>query len=270
MVTNRSIKETINSVKLLNPSRLRRIIEEDSFPKGLLTNMGMYKPVFPLQHLVKCWELILKTDDFTESFMPHVLKARKRVEEIEALLSENYGIDFNSIDIQFHEFEDGVFYKRAWGDYTLYDIIDCDNQEQYKNLLHNCRTIDLELIWAIAKMNHHKVQQLLERGANPNARLHICSPDRVNYYNELMDKIVNEEDDDVAPVDYNYIDMVKTPISEMADEGSFLLCQLNWIIKDSEPRVFQSDAIDDIIGLAAYTEMWRILDEYSPSADSEI
>ena len=75
--------------------------------------------------------------------------------------------------------------------------------EQYNNLLQNVREIDLELTYAVGKMNLRSVEELLKQGANPQAMLHTCAPDKVDYYNQLIE---DEEDD--SDDDYKFEDVV--------------------------------------------------------------
>lgn len=248
-----NITTIIRAVAKLKPEKVRQCIEEGNVPKRFLTDIGMFQKPFSLQEIVKCWELILKPEDFSSTFMPYVIEARQWLNEIKELLASNFEIDFNSIEIDFHVFEDSVFFK-AWQDDTLYDIIDCDNMEQYNNLLQNVREIDLELTYAVGKMNLRRVEELLKQGANPQAMLHTCAPDKVDYYNQLIE---DEEDD--SDDDYKFED-VQTPTLWAGDEEFLLWSNLDWIIRKTEP--FTTDIYDivkDIIGLAAYTELDSII-----------
>lgn len=67
-----NITTIIRAVAKLKPEKVRQCIEDGSVPRRFLTDIRMFQKSFSLQGIVKCWELILKPEDFSAEFMPYV------------------------------------------------------------------------------------------------------------------------------------------------------------------------------------------------------
>lgn len=163
---------------------VKEMVKSSRFNKGLLVDIGICDEPFPLYYITLCYKRVM-WEDFIDEAMPLVLEHRKRIDDLLAFWEEQFAVDIHQ----------KIDYKKYWelfycADETesLKDVLLCDSQ---KFLDNGCRMIDLELFEAVEKFQFERVKDLLEKGADPDAKLVFDGNDKDDYLN-CLERIGNE------------------------------------------------------------------------------
>lgn len=108
------------------------------------------------------------------------------------------------------------------------------------------REIDVDLYCAVCRFDFDRTQQLLDMGANPNIALYEKPESELNKW---------EKHDGCHALD------------KVGIEESFLIQETLSLLKEAETDMVKRSWIDDhtiskLLGIAAYSEMYRLLDKY--------
>ncbi len=226
-----------------NYELVSKLIECDEFDENIIHDIGLFKVPCPLYYITMCYKRTM-WGDFRADIIPFVKEQRKNIDKLLQLWGERFGVDVDTI-IDYKKYEK---YFHCYSDDESDEYVLMDPREKYTE--NGCREIDLDLFMAVVKFQFSKVKELLEIGANPNARLLTIDDKELDYedYLNCLERIGDE-------CDYICIDKI-LPILEEAHGAWYI----NWPINDED--------IGHLIGWAAHEDMYQLLEQYVKTEES--
>jgi len=192
---------------------------------------------YSLREVTQLWSSILAYHTFPQEVVPIIEKMRKRNDDVITYLGKEYGITMqDNIEEMLAQCDCMTF--RANEHKTLNDLF-YGSIDDF--LASGCRMIDLQLYEAIAKVNLPQMKQLLDTGANPDAKLHT------------------KWDADIAE---SCREKVCARAAILMQEN---IKALQVRFKRHQSYFVDIDDIQDLEAWAAYEMMRHILDEYTPA-----
>lgn len=210
------------------------MVKSSRFNNRLLEDIGICEMPFPIYYITLCYKRVM-WQDFIEETMPMVLEQRKRIDDLLLFWEENCGVDIHQ-KIDYKKYSE-LFYCADETD-SIEDVFFDDIQKYLDN---GCRMIDLELFEAVEKFQFERVKDLLEKGANPEAKLiSIDEKDKNDYYN-CFDRIGME---------CSYLCSCEVFPMLKKKLGAWYI---NYAITDKD--------LGDLLGWAAHEDMYKLLNE---------
>lgn len=219
------MKDFIESVFLMRPDLLEKALEKGPMPSALLEDIGCFWSPVPIYLLTKCWDEFLKAD-WVDRVADRIEEAKEGNEKIKEFFTSNYGIDFENIEFDFHNLA-GTEIWRLLPNETLEDIYVLDRSA----ILENNRLIDYQLNDAARRWDFKLVEELLEKGANPNVYL----------YEGRWDDLPEDEDDRMFTLnehsfhcyDYFYWELASLD----GDMQHILFQKIEWTLQEDDRYV---------------------------------
>lgn len=206
---------------------------------GQLEDIKLLSKPFPLHYISLCNEVMWRDiDEWKDKEMAK--RNRDKSYAMVEFWKEFYGVsDFSPIDYRKY-YED---FLCAYPDDTDEDIMWAPKS---KFIEAGNREIDVDLYCAVCRFDFDRTQQLLDMGANPNIALYEKPESELNKW---------EKHDGCHALD------------KVGTEESFLIQETLWLLKEAETDMVKRSWIDDntiskLLGIAAYSEMYRLLDKY--------
>lgn len=228
--------ELLYAVVLNNVEETKELLAKID-DKSLLEDIGLLSKPFPLHYISLCNEAIWRYVDEWKN-KEEATRFRDKSRAMVEFWKEYYRVeDFAQINYRIYN-ED--FYC-AWDDETDEDIL-CAPKEDYIEV--GCRALDLDLYCAVERFDFDEVERLLDMGANPDA--------------DLYDKPVEQRGE---------IDDCWSAIERIGFEKSYICSELLWLLRDAEidmekRRWIDKGTVAHILGRAAHSEMYRLLEKY--------
>lgn len=228
--------ELIFAAFMCDASRVKNLVAQPEFNKRMIEDIGIFDNPFPLYYTTILAKQVF-AQEFIEEVMPIVLQIRKNCEELTAFWKEQFGIDIDSIHIDYRLFSNYFFCSQDEDDQYLDDFTD------YEHI--HARRIDYDLFEEAVRFNRDAVIKLLQQGANPHFEFYTES--------DIMD----------AGTDDEWIDKM-TVMDRIGEEASFLCtCQVMPVYKSyyNHHKDYHLSANDygEFIGWAAHEDMEAIL-----------
>lgn len=227
--------ELLYAVVLNNVEETKELLAKIK-DKSLLEDIGLLSEPFPLHYISLCNEAIWRYVDEWKG-KEEAARFRDKSRAMVEFWKEYYRVeDFAQINYRIYN-ED--FYC-AWDDETDEDIL-CAPKEDYTEV--GCRVLDLDLYCAVERFDFDEVERLLDMGANPDVDIYDKPKEQRKGLEEInaMERIEFEE--------------------------SYICSELLWLLRDAEINMEKRRWIDKgtvahILGLAAHSEMYRLLEKY--------
>ncbi len=207
--------------------------------KSLLEDIGLLSKPFPLHYISLCNEVIYRDADEWRVKDWAITQRDKSCAMVE-FWKEFYGVnEFEKID-----------YRTYYDDFYCVDPDDTDEDilwaPKSKFIEVGNREIDVDLYCAVCRFDFERTLHLLEMGANPN----------VNLYDKPESELEEWEKFD----GWHALDRIGT-------EESYLATETFWILRDAETDMIKRSWIDGgtiskILGIAAHSEMYELLEKY--------
>ena len=214
---------------------VRTLIAKDEC-KAIIEDIALFSRPFPLHYVTLCYEAIWRDADKWKD-KEWANAAKKSTDVMIEFWKEYYGVEsFPRIEYRIYNEDD--FYC-AWDDETDEDILFKPKSEF---ISYGKREIDLDLYCAVERFQFEKVEELLKQGANPRA--------------EIYDGLNNLD----VPFDsWSAIDRIDVEVGFLCCETMSFLHQLfskqaHWFLGEM--------LLHNILGLAAHSEMGKLLKEY--------
>lgn len=228
--------ELLNAVVLNNVEETKELLAKIE-DKSLLEDIGLLSKPFPLHYISLCNEAIWRyVDEWRDK--EEATRFRDKSRAMVEFWKEYYCVeDFAQINYCIYN-ED--FYC-AWDDETDEDIL-WGPKDDYINA--GCKMLDIDLFCAVCRFDFDNVKRLLDMGADPDV--------------DLYDKPVEQRGE---------IDDCWNAMDRIGGEESYICSELLWLLRDAEidmgkRRWIDKGTVAHILGLAAHSEMYRLLDKY--------
>lgn len=227
--------ELLYAVVLNNVEETKELLAKIE-DKSLLEDIGLLSEPFPMHYISLCNEAIWRNVDEWKN-KEEAARFRDKSRAMVEFWKEYYRVeDFAQINYRIYN-ED--FYC-AWDNETDEDILWAP-KEDYINA--GCRMLDIDLYCAVCRFDFNEVKSLLDMGADPDV--------------DLYDKPIEQREIDD---DWNAMDRI-------GGEELYICSELLWLLRDAEidmkkRRWIDKGTVADILGLAAHSEMYRLLDKY--------
>lgn len=226
----RGLKKLIRDVYFNNLEKTRTLLEklED---KSVIEDIGMYTIPTPLCHITLFNEAIWRDVDYwTEDIRPAAAAERQKCLAMIEFWKDYYGV--KTLPAPDYFLFDHDFFKSDL-DETVDEAVFYPRSEWER---HNLTEKDAELFLAVCQFDFRRAEALLRAGANPCAEVgdDYCCFTRVGW------KIAHLCSCEVQ----------HTGFGQQIDESSFRITY---------------PVLDDLLGLAAYMEMERLLERHSDS-----
>lgn len=220
-----------------------KLIKCDEFDENIIQDIGLLDIPCPLYYITICCKRTMR-GEFRADTMPFVKKQRIRIDKLLQLWRERIGVDVDA-KIDYKKYEK---YFHCYSDDESDEYVLMDPREKYTE--NGCREIDIDLFIAVVKFQFSKVKELLEIGANPNARLFTIDDKELFYedYLNCLDRIEEE---------CAYICVDKTFLILKETHGTWYI---NWPISDED--------IGHLIGWAAHKDMYKLLEQCVKTEES--
>ena len=227
--------ELLYAVVLNNVEETKELLAKIE-DKSLLEDIGLLSKPFPLHYISLCNEAIWRYVDERRD-KEEAARFRDKSRAMVAFWKEYCRVeDFAQIDYRIYNEN---FYC-AWDDDTDEDIL-CASKEDYINV--GCRLLDIDLFCAVERFDFGEVKRLLEMGANPDV--------------DLYDKPIEQRKN---------LEQINA-MERIGFEKSYICTELLWFLRAAEVDMEKRKWIDmgtvaHILGLAAHSEMYRLLEKY--------
>lgn len=221
-------RKYINAVFNFDVEAFKILLNTESFDKSLLSDIKFANDVScPIYWITQCWEIIFEhPEDWNGNYRGIIAENKKRNLEIKQIFTDIYNVDFKPIDF----YNTNFWFFRDERDTTYEDVFVGESRNEL--MAKGYRGIDIDLYVAVNKFDFAEVEKLLETGANPACRF----PDDTDC------------------------------IGRIGIECSFLETELQDIIiynKHHNPTDNGTQALIDLIGLAAHESMYSLLSKYN-------
>ncbi len=210
------------------------MVQSNRFNNRLLEDIGICETPFPIYYITQCYKRVM-WEDFIEETMPMVLEHRKRIDDLLLFWEEKCGVDTHQ-KIDYKKY--GELFCCADETDSMDDIFFDDIQKYLDN---GCRMIDLELFGAVEKFQFERVKDLLEKGANPEAKLISIDEKDKNDYDNCFDCVGME---------CSYL--CSCEVFPML-KGKLGAWYINYAITDKD--------LGDLLSWAAHEDMYKLLNE---------
>lgn len=228
-------QKALNAVFYANPVKLQKLIDEGHFYNRLLEDTGLLSKPFPIWRITQCWEDAIgdRVDEFIESTRAELAAFVARNKQVKEIFRTQLGVEFTPID--YHAYTDNFF--SAYPDETDEDILDGETPETLAK--YGTTQLDLDLYCAVERFDIPLVISLLQKGANPHAR------------------IMRDESENA--------------FSRIGCESSYLCtCRLSYAWQAAyEHNSIEEDEARDLIGWAAHETMYATLEKYNTCPEPE-
>ena len=214
---------------------VRRLIAQDEC-RAVVADIAMLSRPFPLHYVTLCCEVIWReVDEWRDKEMAGALK--RATDKMMEFWKEYYQVDsFPRID--YRTYCDDFFC--AFDEDTDEDIL---FKPKSKFIAFGKREIDVDLYCAVERFQFDRVEELLKQGANPKAEI----------YRGLNDNDVNFDS-------WSAMDNIGCEEGFLCSEVVDFLHRL--YIKQAEDWVVDRSLFHHILGLAAHSDMYRLLQKY--------
>lgn len=224
-------RQFIEAVFFLDAKRFKQLLDEFSFDKKLLEDVGHEDCPFPIYWITQCWEVELAhPEEWREECRDAVQSSKERNLEIKRIFEHRFGVKFPPIDY----YNTPISFYRSNDDESDDDILDTSKETL---LSKGHREMDIDLYIAVHRFDFERVKQLLKAGANP-------------YHN------ISEDEDE----EYDCM-------KRIGHELSFLSTQLSNVALGKERFSITKENGDsllrDLFGLAAHGEMYALIEKYA-------
>lgn len=207
--------------------------------KCILQDIGLLAEPFPLHYISLCHEVMWReVDEWNDKEMAKINKD-KACAMVE-FWREYYVVrDFVSID-----------YRKYYEDFYCADPDETDEDilwaPKSKFIEAGSREIDVDLYCAVCRFDFERTHQLLDMGANPN----------IDLYEKPESELEEWEKHDGCHA-----------LNKIGAEESYLIHETLWLLQEAKTDMVKRGWIDrgtisNILGIAAYSEMYRLLDMY--------
>lgn len=222
-------QKAINAVFYANPVKLQQLIDEGHFYNRLLEDTGLLSKPFPIWRITQCWLEAIgdNVEDYIEETREELAAFIERNKQIWEIFRTQFNVEFTPIDYQ--DYSDNFY--AAYPDETDVDIVDGETPDTLTK--YGTTQLDLDLYCAVERFDFPQVILLLQKGANPYARVSR--------------------------------DGSMEAFSRIADECSYLCtCRLSyaWKAKYQHNSIGEEEG-HDLIGWAAHEAMYRTLEKYN-------
>ena len=239
MDNKNSNKHALLCAVVLNDVEETRTLLSKIEDRSLLNDIGLLSKPFPLHYISICNEVIWQEIDEWKDKV-EAERNRDRSRAMVKFWQEYYGVsEFEKIDYR-------VYYE----DFYCTDPDDSDEDilwaPKSKYVEAGSREIDVDLYCAVCKFDFKRTQQLLKLGANPDVDL---------YETPASDIEERGKGDGWHALDH------------IATEESFLIHETLGLLSQAETDMAKRSWIDEgtisnILGIAAHSDMYRLLDKY--------
>ena len=150
-------RKAIEACYFMQPDILADMIEEDSFDKTLLEDIGSIRCPIPIYYITKLWDLALSEESWPDTIKPQVADAHKRNMRIADIWLNTFGIDIASLNIEYGNY--ACSFKDGGNILIAKDSV----LELQKT---DIPQIDIDLYRATVFFDYSEVERLLKAGAD--------------------------------------------------------------------------------------------------------
>jgi len=223
-----AFQQGINAVYYADSVRLWKLIASGHFDPLLLEDCGLLSNPFPIWRIPPCWEAAVgNVCDWNKDDQYLVGDFLARVTQVKEILRDSFAIPYSPIDYQQYTPD---FYA-AGPDESIEDALWIDSIEDARR--NGARPIDVELYYAGIRFDFARVEELLQRGADPRAPME--DPE-----DSLMQRIVWEA---------SFLS-IETAHAWKSDSLGF--------------RDVKEQEMANLVGFAAHEQMYAMLTRYYP------
>ena len=150
-------RKAIEACYFMQPDVLAGMIEEGSFDKSLLEDIGGIRCPIPIYYITKLWNLALSEESWSDTIKPQVADAHKRNMRIADIWLNTFGIDVASLNIEYGNY--ACSFKDGGNILIAKDSV---LELQKADIPH----IDIDLYRATVFFDYSEVERLLKAGAD--------------------------------------------------------------------------------------------------------
>lgn len=219
--------KAINAVFYARPDKLQKLIDKGQFRLGLLENIGRLNSPFPIWRITQCWEAAMGDDASKFTDEKNVADFMARNKKVKEIFKDSFNVEFSPIN-----------YQSYWDCFFSNDPNEPDSKiidpEKAKALSEYGTTeLDVALYCATVKFDFQRVKDLLEKGANPRARMYMDFHSDEGAYDRIC------------------------------SECSYLCtCRLSYVWDSKNEPALDNYQIEDLVGWAAHETMKRVMEDY--------
>ena len=162
--TDKEGRRCISAVFYVMPELLRQQIENGTFDKTLLEDIGSFTCPFPIYYITKLWDFAFHDGTWDSGFQKELDDGTRRNDEIKKIWKDYFDIDTDGVKIDYTFYPCDYYYENGRG----YHLMDC--KDALKDLEESgIQEIDIELFSAATLYDLPHVEELLKQGADGQA-----------------------------------------------------------------------------------------------------